>query len=167
MLALQQLPTPGRLPALTTLRPRGPHTACDAPLSARHAADARTAHDMRGAASLTAVSSMNTTALTLFCRNNTTFFLFSKFVNDQSPNSFVQSGCEARGAWCGVASARGRIACRVRSSRSQRGERWVPSRRGQLLQREHVGTPREGCSPCLHLYTRACACGANLVRGLP
>ena len=45
---------------------------------------------------------------------------------------------------CGVASAQGRIAGRVRSSRSQRGERWEPSRRGQLLQRKHVGTPREG-----------------------
>jgi len=31
---------------------------------------------------------------------------------------------------CGVASAQGRITGRVRSSRSQRGERWEPSRRG-------------------------------------
>ena len=30
---------------------------------------------------------------------------------------------------CGVASAQGRIAGRVRSSRTQRGERWEPSRR--------------------------------------
>jgi hypothetical protein len=94
MLALQQLPTPGRLPALTTLRPRGPHTACDAPLSARHAADARTAHDMRGAASLTAVSSMNTTALTLFCRNNIFIFFkvrkrpVSKFLGTSRMNFF-------------------------------------------------------------------------------
>jgi len=58
---------------------------------------------------------------------------------------------------CSVVSAQGRIACRVRSARSQRGERWEPFRRGQLLRREHVGTPREGCSPCPHyVHARWC-----------
>jgi hypothetical protein len=74
-------------------------------------------------------------------------------------------------------------ACRVRSSRSQRGERWEPSRTWAAAAARAVGTPREGCSPCLRLYndddpfivltetkfrkTHACACGRNFVRSLP